>query len=290
MSGSEGVSESWNADGRDHALRGASNMIPGKAKEPLAENSRLLVALSISVFVHGVLLVGAITSSKNDEQPPLHSPQIINIQQYVVPGSRDSTPGGSTQGKSGIAAAPSPSRPVAPQASVDPSRSDPSAVTPIPDASEAQARAPSTDTSEDNSASHLGESESQGQVTSAADGSQSGRANTGQGGGQGGVSTNGDYLPQSEITDLPVVPSTNVLSKIQYPPLAAQQGIEATVFLELFIDPAGQIRKIIVLKDPGFGFADAAVQALTGVICQPARTRGIPVAVRYRYPVRFALR
>lgn len=99
-----------------------------------------------------------------------------------------------------------------------------------------------------------------------------------------------DYLPQFKITAVPVVPAKSVLAKIAYPPLAAKQGIEATVYLELFIDSAGKIRKVTVLKDPGYGFADAAVTALAGLICSPAMMDDKAVAVRFRYPVRFTLK
>jgi protein TonB len=99
-----------------------------------------------------------------------------------------------------------------------------------------------------------------------------------------------EYLPQFKITDVPVVPAKMVLAKIEYPPLAAKQGIEANVFLELFIDDTGKIRKITVLKDPGYGFAQAAIAALSDITCTPAMVDGQPVAVRFRYPVRFTLK
>jgi protein TonB len=99
-----------------------------------------------------------------------------------------------------------------------------------------------------------------------------------------------DYVPQFQITDVPVVPVKEVLSRIVYPPLAAKQGIEATVYLELFIDNTGTIRRMTVLKDPGYGFAEAALSALAGMKCTPAKIDGQPVAVRFRYPVRFQLK
>ena len=99
-----------------------------------------------------------------------------------------------------------------------------------------------------------------------------------------------DYVPQYEITDVPVIPVAQVLSRIEYPPLAARQGIEATVYVELYIDSHGAIRKVVVLKDPGYGFAEAAVKALQGVMTTPARANGRPVAVRFRYPIRFKLK
>ena len=118
-------------------------------------------------------------------------------------------------------------------------------------------------------------------------------APTGPGGsgvGAAGPAAEPDYLPQYKITDVPVIPVKDVLAKIRYPPLAAKQGIEATVYLELLIDDTGKIRKITVLKDPGFGFADAAVGALSEMTCVPAKMNGQAVAVRFRYPVRFTLK
>ena len=99
-----------------------------------------------------------------------------------------------------------------------------------------------------------------------------------------------EYVPQFKITDAPVIPVKEVLSRIEYPALAAKQGIEATVYLELYIDKSGRIVRATVLKDPGFGFAEAAAKALVGLACSPARMGDEAVAVRYRYPVRFTLR
>lgn len=98
-----------------------------------------------------------------------------------------------------------------------------------------------------------------------------------------------DYVPQHKISIIPDIPTREVLERIVYPPMALRQEIEGVVYLELFIDQAGLIRKIQVLKDPGYGFADAAVEALTGMRCKPAYANGAPVAVRFRYPVRFSI-
>jgi protein TonB len=98
-----------------------------------------------------------------------------------------------------------------------------------------------------------------------------------------------EYVPQHKISIVPEIPTKEVLGRIRYPSLALRQEIEGVVYLELFIDTAGVIRKIQVLKDPGYGFADAAIEALTGIRCKPAISNGSPVAVRYRYPVRFTL-
>ncbi len=98
-----------------------------------------------------------------------------------------------------------------------------------------------------------------------------------------------DYVPQHKISVIPDIPAREVLDRIVYPPMALRQEIEGVVYLELFIDQSGMVRKIQVLKDPGYGFADAAVAALTGLRCKPAYANGEPVAVRFRYPVRFTV-
>jgi protein TonB len=98
------------------------------------------------------------------------------------------------------------------------------------------------------------------------------------------------YVAQFQITDVPVLPVKEIRSRIVYPTLAAKQGIEATVYLELFIDQAGTIRRATVIRDPGHGFAEAAIAALSGLKCSPAKIEGRNVAVRFRYPVRFTLK
>ena len=97
------------------------------------------------------------------------------------------------------------------------------------------------------------------------------------------------FLPQHKISVVPVIPRREVLARIVYPPMALKQGIEAVVFLELYIDSKGVIKNIKVLKDPGHGFAEAAVVALRGISCIPASANGKSCAVRYRYPVKFTL-
>ncbi len=99
-----------------------------------------------------------------------------------------------------------------------------------------------------------------------------------------------EYLPQHMISEMPVIPVSQLNSRKVYPPLANKQGIEGTVFLELYIDQNGQIRNIVVLKDPGYGFGDASVKALKGIKCIPAKANGVPVAVKIIYPVRFKLK
>lgn len=98
-----------------------------------------------------------------------------------------------------------------------------------------------------------------------------------------------EYLPQHKISTVPIIPANEILSRIEYPPMALKQGIEAVVYLELFIDSKGIIKNIKVLKDPGYGFAQAAVNAFNGITCIPAIANGNACAVKFRYPVKFTI-
>ena len=100
-----------------------------------------------------------------------------------------------------------------------------------------------------------------------------------------------DYLPQYQITQVPVFPEELIRRATVYPPIAQRSGIEGTVYLELFIDSQGNIRNVRILKeDPtGRGFGEAAVNAFRGIRARPAEANGVLVAVRYRYNISFRL-
>jgi protein TonB len=116
----------------------------------------------------------------------------------------------------------------------------------------------------------------------------SGPGGPGSGDGDGSES---DFMPMQKISQLPVIAENSVRSKLMYPEMARKAGIEGTVYLELFIDSIGKIRKIAILKESpsGYGFASAAMSALEGCTCVPAKSEGKTVSVRYRYPIRFSL-
>jgi len=111
--------------------------------------------------------------------------------------------------------------------------------------------------------------------------------NPGENSGQG---TPESFLPQSQIDTPPQIPTKQIQSKVVYPDMAQKMGLEALVILELFIDHTGKIIRISVLKDPGHGFAEAAIKAFEGISLNPAQAGGVPVAVRWRYPIRFTLK
>jgi protein TonB len=100
------------------------------------------------------------------------------------------------------------------------------------------------------------------------------------------------YLRPHQVSDPPKFDEADIRRALRYPPIALRSGIEGTVYLELFIDREGAIRRITVLKEdpPGRGFAESALRAFEGLRCSPAQANGENVSVRYRYPVTFRLR
>jgi len=100
----------------------------------------------------------------------------------------------------------------------------------------------------------------------------------------------GSFLPQSQVDVPPVISAKQIQANTVYPEIAQKMSLEAVVILELFIDQNGKIIRISVLKDPGHGFAEAAVKAFSGISISPAKAGGTPVAVRWRYPIRFTLK
>jgi protein TonB len=101
-----------------------------------------------------------------------------------------------------------------------------------------------------------------------------------------------EYLPMHRISVAPVFPEDAIKDRLIYPAIALRAKIEGMVYLELFVDRRGQVRQITVLRETpeNRGFAEAAVKAFEGIQGVPAQANGAAVAVRYRYPVRFAIR
>ena len=100
------------------------------------------------------------------------------------------------------------------------------------------------------------------------------------------------YLPQHQVTRLPKLPEDEIIRATVYPPLARRSNKEGIVYLELFTDRQGNVRQVNILREdpPGWGFGQAAVNAFKGIKGEPGESDGQPVAVRYRYPIRFTLK
>jgi len=77
--------------------------------------------------------------------------------------------------------------------------------------------------------------------------------------------------------------------KAPYPPEALQREIEGKVILELLIDSQGHVASARVIRGAGYGFDEAAVEAVKEFLFRPARLKGQPVPVRITYTYTFIL-
>lgn len=76
----------------------------------------------------------------------------------------------------------------------------------------------------------------------------------------------------------------------KYPLFAKKLGKEGRVLLRLHIDRDGRLVNLEVLEDPGYGFAESAVEAIKKSSFLPAKENGIPIASKALLPIRFTLR
>ena len=100
------------------------------------------------------------------------------------------------------------------------------------------------------------------------------------------------YLPMHQLSTTPRFDLAAIEAALVYPPIALRSGIEGRVILELFVDRAGVVQRIIILREEpeGRGFGESAVRAFTGRKGIPATANGEPVSTRYRYPVTFRIK
>ena len=74
-----------------------------------------------------------------------------------------------------------------------------------------------------------------------------------------------------------------------YPPAARRLGKEGKVVLRLTIDSQGRVQAIEIIEDAGYGFSEAAVEAVRKSTFAPAFLNGQRITARAILPVRFRL-
>jgi protein TonB len=82
------------------------------------------------------------------------------------------------------------------------------------------------------------------------------------------------------------------LVSAKYPEMARKAGMEGTVWLLVYIDKRGRVKKVIVDQPSGaeIGFEEAAVEAAWVGEWEPAEQNGKPIGLWVRYPIQFRLR
>jgi len=105
-----------------------------------------------------------------------------------------------------------------------------------------------------------------------------------------------EEMPRFPSTDTDQASKTALLKHIykhlKYPVLAREAGIEGMAVIRFVINKSGEITQIKILKNPGGGTGEAAVDALKSIKgnWEPGKQSGHLVNVALNLPVRFELR
>jgi protein TonB len=75
----------------------------------------------------------------------------------------------------------------------------------------------------------------------------------------------------------------------KYPDLALRAGLEGNVFVKLWVDKEGKVRKVVILKSDAEIFNEAAIEAAKQFVFTPAVMQKGPVSVWVSFPFRFRL-
>jgi protein TonB len=90
---------------------------------------------------------------------------------------------------------------------------------------------------------------------------------------------------------VPYEKEPTVVRKIdpKYPDIALRAGLEGNVFVKVWVDKEGKVRKVVVLKTDAEIFNDAAIEAAKQWVFTPAVMQKGPVSVWVSIPFRFRL-
>jgi protein TonB len=78
--------------------------------------------------------------------------------------------------------------------------------------------------------------------------------------------------------------------RIGYPELARKRGVQGTAVLEVAVDEAGAVTKVLVVQSSGSALLDeAARSAFAAARFEPARRGPAAIPFTFRQPVRFVL-
>lgn len=98
--------------------------------------------------------------------------------------------------------------------------------------------------------------------------------------------------PPAVPEELPLVAGPTIARYVEapYPPEALAQGLEAVVKLRLSLSAEGVVDNVEVVESKGFGFDEAAVDAVLAMEWVPARTAEGPIAVIFDFDYGFVLK
>lgn len=99
-----------------------------------------------------------------------------------------------------------------------------------------------------------------------------------------------DDSPPPDFVPFEKEPQVIKSVKPVYPEIAKRAGVEGTVFLKLWVDKEGKVRKAVVLKTDADLFNQPAIDAAMQFVFTPAMQHAGPVSVWVSIPFRFNLK
>jgi protein TonB len=99
-----------------------------------------------------------------------------------------------------------------------------------------------------------------------------------------------DDAPPPDFVPFEKEPTAIRQVKPAYPEIALRAGIEGTVYVKMWVDKEGKVRKVIILKSDAEIFNQPSIDAGMQFVFTPAIMQKGPVAVWVAFPFRFKLR
>jgi protein TonB len=85
-------------------------------------------------------------------------------------------------------------------------------------------------------------------------------------------------------------PTVRYQSRLKYPSLMRQRGIEGNVTVEVLVDPFGEVLDATAVDFTRDDFVQAALASVSRWRFRPGKRDGRPVHVRFQIPIEFSLR
>jgi TonB family protein len=95
--------------------------------------------------------------------------------------------------------------------------------------------------------------------------------------------------PPPSIRSNVVPPRLVHFEPASYPAIAKEQGLDGTVGLLITIDKEGNVKNVVVKEPAGHGFDEAATEAATHFVFEPAKRAEVPVPAKILYRYQFKL-
>jgi protein TonB len=114
----------------------------------------------------------------------------------------------------------------------------------------------------------------------------------GEGTGGGSAQIEQDIKIDEEPPDFVAVEKEPVIVRRvepKYPEIALRAGLEGTVYVKMWVDKEGKVRKVVVLKSDAEIFNQAAIDAAMQWVYTPALMQKGPVSVWVAVPFKFRL-